>query len=85
MELILIYTHNQPEPDRYEKYLDRIKTPTLVIQGDRDYVVPQVVGEELAKHLPNAELQLLEDCGHSPFIDCLDVFIKHVEDWLEQK
>ncbi|HDR8180971.1 TPA: alpha/beta hydrolase [Bacillus thuringiensis] len=117
---LLIYTHNQPEPDRYEKYLDdmltqrnfvdvnyalitfnisdehngvvegnkqihHIKAPTLVIQGDRDYVVPQVVGEELAKHLPNAELKVLEDCGHSPFIDCLDVFIKHVEDWLEEK
>ncbi|PFD34309.1 alpha/beta hydrolase [Bacillus cereus] len=115
---LLIYTHNQPESERYEKYLDdmltqrnfvdvnyslvtfnisdehngvvqgnghihRIQAPTLVIQGDRDYVVPQVVGEELAKHLPNAKLTILEDCGHSPFIDCLDVFIQHVENWLE--
>ncbi|MED0965587.1 alpha/beta hydrolase [Bacillus paramycoides] len=115
---LLIYTHNQPESERYEKYLDdmltqrnfvdinyslvtfnisdehngvvqgngrihRIQVPTLVIQGDRDYVVPQVVGEELAKHLPNAKLMILEDCGHSPFIDCLDVFIQHVENWLE--
>ncbi|MED1557090.1 alpha/beta hydrolase [Bacillus paramycoides] len=115
---LLIYTHNQPESERYEKYLDdmltqrnfvdvnyslvtfnisdehngvvqgngrihRIQVPTLVIQGDRDYVVPQVVGEELAKHLPNAKLTILEDCGHSPFIDCLDVFIQHVENWLE--
>ncbi|WP_186322231.1 alpha/beta fold hydrolase [Bacillus mycoides] len=114
---LLIYTHNKPEPKRYEKYLDdmltqrnfvdvnyslitfnisdehngvvpgnghihRLKMPTLVVQGDRDYVVPQVVGEELAKHLPNAELIILEDCGHSPFIDCLDVFTKQVTDWL---
>ncbi|MGE7632121.1 alpha/beta fold hydrolase [Bacillus paramycoides] len=114
---LLIYTHNQPESERYEKYLDdmltqrnfvdvnyslvtfnisdehngvvqgngrihRIQVPTLVIQGDRDYVVPQVVGEELAKHLQNAKLTILEDCGHSPFIDCLDVFIQHVENWL---
>ncbi|MBY0598564.1 intracellular short-chain-length polyhydroxyalkanoate depolymerase [Bacillus bingmayongensis] len=117
---LLIYTHNKPEPERYEKYLDdmltqrnfvdvnyalitfnisdehngvvpgnghihRLRVPTLVVQGDRDYVVPQVVGEELAKHLPNAELVILEDCGHSPFIDCLDEFIKHVTDWLENK
>ncbi|WP_243523190.1 alpha/beta fold hydrolase [Bacillus pseudomycoides] len=114
---LLIYTHNKPEPERYEKYLDdmltqrnfvdvnyalitfnisdehngvvpgnghihRLKMPTLVLQGDRDYVVPQVVGEELAKHLPNAELVILEDCGHSPFIDCLAVFTKQVTDWL---
>ncbi|ENQ3079736.1 TPA: alpha/beta hydrolase [Bacillus pseudomycoides] len=58
--------------------VNRIQVPTLVLQGDRDYVVPKVVGEELAKHLPNAKLVMLEDCGHSPFIDCLDVFINEV-------
>ncbi|MDZ5610094.1 alpha/beta hydrolase [Bacillus pseudomycoides] len=117
---LLIYTHNKPDPERYEKYLDdmltqrnfvdvnyalitfnisdehngvvpgnghihRLRVPTLVVQGDRDYVVPQVVGEELAKHLPNAELVILEDCGHSPFIDCLDEFTQHVTNWLENK
>ncbi|KFM99901.1 alpha/beta hydrolase [Bacillus clarus] len=117
---LLIYTHNQPEPERYEKYLDdmltqrnfvdvnyslitfnisdehngvvqgnghihRLQVPTLVVQGDRDYVVPQVVGEELAKNLPNAKLVILEDCGHSPFIDCLDEFIGHVTKWLDSK
>ncbi|KEK23256.1 3-oxoadipate enol-lactonase [Bacillus gaemokensis] len=117
---LLIYTHNKPDPERYEKYLDdmltqrnfvdvnyalitfnisdehngvvlgnghihRLRVPTLVLQGDRDYVVPQVVGEELAKHLPNAKLVILEDCGHSPFIDCLDEFTQHVTNWLENK
>ncbi|WP_369903520.1 alpha/beta fold hydrolase [Bacillus manliponensis] len=115
---LLIYTHNKPEPERYEKYLDdmltqrnfldvnyalirfnisdehngvvsgngrihNIKVPTLVLQGDRDYVVPQAVGEELAQHLPNAKLVILEDCGHSPFVDCLDVLIAHVRNWLQ--
>ena len=65
--------------------IHRIQVPTLVLQGDRDYVVPQAVGEELARHLPNAKLVILEDCGHSPLIDCLDVFIQHVSDWLENK
>ncbi|MBC6971166.1 alpha/beta hydrolase [Bacillus sp. Xin] len=117
---LLIYTHNKPEPERYEKYLEdmltqrnfvdvnyalitfnisdehngvvpgnghihQLQVPTLVLQGDRDYVVPQVVGEELAKHLPNAKLTILKDCGHSPFIDCLDEFIQHVTNWLEHK
>ncbi|MEH7039965.1 intracellular short-chain-length polyhydroxyalkanoate depolymerase [Bacillus pseudomycoides] len=116
---LLIYTHNKPDPERYEKYLDdmltqrnfvdvnyalitfnisderngvvpgngyihRLQVPTLVVQGDRDYVIPQVVGEELAKHLPDAELVILEDCGHSPFVDCLDEFTQHVTNWLEK-
>ncbi|EMA6343442.1 alpha/beta hydrolase [Bacillus cytotoxicus] len=117
---MLIYTHNQPDPERYDKYLDdmltqrnfvdvnyalitfnisdehngvvpgnghihHVQVPTLVLQGDRDYVVPQVVGEELAKHLPHAKLTILKDCGHSPFIDCLDEYIQHVTNWLNGK
>ncbi|PEB53033.1 alpha/beta hydrolase [Bacillus pseudomycoides] len=66
-------------------HIHRLQVPTLVVQGDRDYVVPQVVGEELANHLPNAKLAILEDCGHSPFIDCLDEFTQHVTNWLENK
>lgn len=116
---LLIYTHHQPSPDRYEKYLNdmltqrnfvdvnyglvtfnisdehngvvagngdmnRIQVPTLVLQGNRDYVVPKVVGEELAKHLPNAKLVVLENCGHSPFIDCLEAFINEVTEFLKE-
>lgn len=66
-------------------HIHRIQVPTLVLQGDRDYVVPQAVGEALAKHLPNAKLVILEDCGHSPLIDCLDVFIEHVRNWLQNE
>lgn len=66
-------------------HIHRLQVPTLVVQGDRDYVVPQVVGEELANHLPNAKLAILENCGHSPFIDCLDEFTQHVTNWLENK
>ncbi|MGG0186814.1 intracellular short-chain-length polyhydroxyalkanoate depolymerase [Bacillus rhizoplanae] len=115
---LLIYTKHQPDPERYEKYLDdmltqrnfvdvnyalvtfnisdedngvvagngninRIQVPTLVLQGDRDYVVPKAVGEELAKHLPNAKLVVLKDCGHSPFIDCLEVIVNEMITFLK--
>lgn len=53
--------------------IDNISMPVLVIQGDRDLVNTVDTGIEIAEAIgPNAELKIIEDCGHSPFIDQLD-------------
>ncbi len=58
----------------------KIEAPTLVIQGDRDLVVPQFIGEEIAANLgEKARLVILSDCGHSPFIDCMDVLVEQIK------
>ncbi len=115
---LLIYTHRQPAPEKYEEYLDdmltqrnlvdvdyslvmfnisdefngvvngtgavrRIQAPVLVLQGDRDYVVPREMGEEIAKEIPGAKLVILPDCGHSPFVDCLDELAHHIRVFLD--
>ncbi|MFD3449814.1 alpha/beta fold hydrolase [Microbacteriaceae bacterium 4G12] len=116
---LLIYTHNKPEPHKYEEYIEdmltqrnlvdvdyalltfnisdkhngvaagtgdvnKIHAPTLVFQGDRDYVVPQEMGEGIAKAIFNSEYVLLSNCGHSPFVDCLDKFIEKLISFLEK-
>ncbi len=43
-----------------------IDVPTLLLWGRHDRVVPLSVGEKLLTALPNARLQVLEDCGHLP-------------------
>ena len=43
-----------------------IELPTLLIWGRHDHVVPLHVGTRLASALPNAELVILERCGHLP-------------------
>jgi 2-hydroxy-6-oxonona-2,4-dienedioate hydrolase len=60
----------------------RIKAPTLVLQGDRDYVVPQVMGEEIAKAISHSKLVILKDCGHSPLVDSLDELARHIRAFL---
>jgi pimeloyl-ACP methyl ester carboxylesterase len=48
--------------------LPLIDVPTLVITGTRDLVTPPWLSEEIAARIPNSELVVLEDCGHtSPF------------------
>lgn len=111
---LLIYTHNQPNPEKYEEYLDdmltqrnlvdvdyalvtfnlsdesngvtngtgevhQIVAPTLVLQGDRDYVVPKAMADEIANAIPHAKFVLLPDSGHSPLVDCLDELVQHIK------
>lgn len=44
--------------------LGRLRTPTLVVNGDNDLMVPSVNSFELARLIPNAQLVIYEDAGH---------------------
>jgi pimeloyl-ACP methyl ester carboxylesterase len=44
--------------------LEAIRVLTLVLAGRQDVLCPPKLQEEMAEHLPNAKLVLVEDCGH---------------------
>jgi pimeloyl-ACP methyl ester carboxylesterase len=44
-----------------------VETPTLVVWGDDDFIVPLNCGELYAHTLPNARLEVIDGCGH--FVD----------------
>jgi pimeloyl-ACP methyl ester carboxylesterase len=44
--------------------ISKVSCPTLVLSGQDDNVSPVAIGEAFAKELPNAQFQLLEQCGH---------------------
>ena len=48
--------------------LGRVDTPTLVVRGNDDKVVPESCAQRYAEILPNSRIEVLEDCGH-----CADV------------
>jgi pimeloyl-ACP methyl ester carboxylesterase len=65
----LIQSARQIEPPNLRELIERypsITTPTLLVWGRQDPVVPLSVGQRLVRLLPNAELHILEDCGHVP-------------------
>jgi pimeloyl-ACP methyl ester carboxylesterase len=115
----LIYTHNQPDPERYNEYVADMFTqrnladvdyalarfnispehngitegtgaaadidvPTLVLRGERDLVITESMVEETVSDIgANAELVVLDGCGHSPLIDDLDRLLDEVTAFLE--
>lgn len=61
--------------------VDKITCPTLVLQGERDTVVPPVWAKEIKDNIgDNATLVMLPS-GHSPLIDCLDRLTEEIVDF----
>ncbi len=67
-----------------DQRLKEITTPTLVITGDDDRIVPTEDSLRLANELPNAQLVVIPECGHIPQEECPDVFLSALETFLEQ-
>ena len=53
---------------------NRFTSPTLIIWGQNDDVLPVEYAYKAAKILPNATLQIFDNCGHMPQIECTEVF-----------
>ena len=52
--------------DAFRERAARRGTPTLLIWGERDLIVPLAAGEALAAQIPGAELQAIAGAGHHP-------------------
>nr|WP_286673004.1 alpha/beta hydrolase [Anaeromonas frigoriresistens] len=64
----------------------KIDIPTLIIQGDRDYVVPMEMAKGIEEAIgDNATLKIIENSGHSPLIDNLDNLIEYIVSFIDQK
>lgn len=50
-------------------WLHRIHTPTLVVSGRQDPIVPPLNARILHKRLPNSELMLVDNAGHLVLLD----------------
>jgi 3-oxoadipate enol-lactonase len=50
--------------------LGALAVPTLVVHGEADQLVPPAAGRELARLIPDSELELLSGCGHVLTTDC---------------
>lgn len=55
--------------------VSEINTPTLIIQGEDDLVVPKEMGIEISNSIKGSYLELLEKGGHAPMTDDLDRFM----------
>ncbi len=60
-----------------------ITAPTLILQGNQDKVVPMNMAKAIKEDIgDNAEIQILENCGHSPLIDDLEQLVDAITKFL---
>jgi pimeloyl-ACP methyl ester carboxylesterase len=64
---------------RGERYaeLRAIKQPTLVVNGNRDVMVPTINSFILSQHIPNAQLIVYPDSGHGSLFQFPELFVAH--------
>ena len=62
------------EPARSEVVRPVIETPTLIVWGRQDRIVPSMCGEQYRRLLANATLHLFDQCGHLPPLEHPDAF-----------
>jgi len=62
--------------------LNRIRSPVLVVVGERDGATPPVLGRELASRLPDARIIELAGIGHAPHIQAPDELVKAISPFL---
>jgi pimeloyl-ACP methyl ester carboxylesterase len=72
------YMHNPKLIHR----LRRVKSPTLVVWGRQDRLVPLAHGEAYRNAIREAELKVIDRCGHSPQLERPAEFVMLVEEFL---
>ncbi len=72
------YMHNP----KLKYRLRRVKMPTLIVWGKQDGLVPPAHGEAYRKAIANAELRVIDRCGHSPQLERPAEFAALVEEFL---
>jgi proline iminopeptidase len=63
-------------------HLGTLRVPTLVIVGDDDWLLPPSASRLIANSIPEAELVVVPNAGHMPFIEQPAVFSAAVQQFL---
>ncbi len=63
--------------------LSAIECPTLVVCGRQDALTPVAMSEEIARGIPGATLEVVEDCGHMSTMERPDRVTDLMRRWLE--
>ena len=63
-------------------YLSTVDTPTLIVWGRQDAIIPENCGELYHDALSNSTLKVIDNCGHSPQIEKPQEFASAVTEFL---
>ena len=69
-------------PGMLHRIIDRVRVPTLIVQGAADRLVRVDAALDAHRARPDWGLQVLDDVGHIPMLEVPDMFLESVETWL---
>ena len=65
-------------------HLESINTPTLVIGGDKDKIIPNYLQQILIRHLPKGQLYIVKDGSHVPQADFPDLVNQRIDQFAKK-
>jgi len=63
----------------------RIKSPTLIMIGEQDALIPGCYGREIERDIPGSELVEIPNCGHNPFIEQPEAALPIITQFLNRR
>ena len=58
-----------PTDPKFPRYLHRVKTPTLIVWGEEDKLIPVQHAQVWRKLIPNSEVMIVKGAGHIVHLD----------------
>jgi pimeloyl-ACP methyl ester carboxylesterase len=65
-------------------HLRAIYQPTLILNGNRDVMIPTINSYLMAQNIPNAQLLIYPDAGHGAQFQYPERFLKHAVQFLDE-
>jgi pimeloyl-ACP methyl ester carboxylesterase len=62
--------------------LGKVRTPTLVVWGEQDAIVPLECGQMYERLIPGATLRTIDECGHFAHLEQPDRLAAIVQEFL---
>ena len=69
--------------DSITKSLQKITVPSLIIWGEDDPVIPVKYADDFVSSIQDCRFYMMDNCGHTPYVDDPARFSKLVLDFLE--
>lgn len=68
----------------YRPELKKITIPTIVIQGEKDLLLPVHMANEVTKAIPNSQFKVIPHVGHTLNLEAVPQMVAIVKDFLKQ-
>lgn len=66
----------------FNKKIQKIKQPTLILWGENDKVFPLEISNYLEREIPNSYKHIIPNCGHAPQYERYSDFVKGIKKFL---